>query len=57
MKQIIGDISVEHITAIISAMHQAQSANHTDKTEVTSNTQAGNSFGSKANVKKTCSIK
>ena len=52
IKQIIGDISLEHITAIISAMHQTQSVNHTNETELTSNTQAGNSFGSKVNMKK-----
>ena len=38
MKQIIGNILVEQVTAIIGAMHQAQLANHTDKTELTSNT-------------------
>ena len=52
-KQIIGDISVEHITAIIKVMQQAQSAIPTEETELTSHTtQAGNSFGSKANIKK-----
>ena len=41
-KPIIGDISIEHVTAIISAMQQAQSASPTEETELTSNTpQAG----------------
>ena len=56
-KHIIGDISIEHVTAIISAMQQAQSATPTEETELTSNTtQAGNSFGGKANVKKSHTI-
>ena len=56
-KCIIGDISIEHVTAIISAMQQVQSASPTEETELTSNTtQAGNSFGRKANVKKSCTI-
>ena len=55
-KQILGDISVEHVTVIIGAMHQAQSVNHTNETELTSNTQAGNFFGGKANIKKTHTI-
>ena len=56
-KHIIGDISIEHVTAIIGAMQQAQLASPTEETELTSNTtQVGNSFGSKANVKKSCTI-
>ena len=56
-KHIIGDISIEHVTAIISAMQQAQSASPTEETELTSNTtQAGNSLGRKANVKKSHTI-
>ena len=57
-KHIIGYISVEQVTAIFGVMHQAQLATHTKETELTSNTtQVGNSFGSKANVKKTHTIK
>jgi hypothetical protein len=56
-KRVIGDISVEHVTAIIGAMQQAQSAIPTEETELTSNTtQAGNSFGGKASVKKSRNI-
>ena len=55
-KHIIGDISIEQVTAIISAMQQVHSANHTKETELTSNTQVGNSFDGKANVKKTHTI-
>ena len=56
-KCIIGDISIEHVTAIISAMQQVQLASPTEETELTSNTtQVGNSFGSKANVKKSRNI-
>ena len=46
------------VTAIIGAMQQVQSASPSEETELTSNTtQAGNSFGGKANVKKSCTIK
>ena len=56
-KRIIGDISVEHVTAIIGAMQQAQSTIPTEETELTSNTnQAGNSFGGKASVKKSRTV-
>ena len=37
-KRVISDISVEHVTAIIGAMQQAQSASSTKETELTSNT-------------------
>ena len=58
-KHIIGNISVEHITAIIGAMQQAQSATPTEETELTSNTtQAGNSFGGhQVDIKKSRTIK
>jgi hypothetical protein len=52
-KRTVGDISVEHVTAIIGAMQQSQATETTDDTETTSNTQAGNAFGGKANAKKT----
>ena len=56
-KRVIGDISVEHVTAIIGALQQAQSVSPTEETQLTSNTtQAGNSFGGKANVKKSRTI-
>ena len=56
-KHLIGDISVEQVTAIIGAMQQAQSASPTEETELTSNTtQVGNSFGRKVNVKKSRTI-
>ena len=56
-KHIIGDISIEHVTAIIGAMQQVQSASPTEETELTSNpTPVGNSFGRKVNVKKSCTI-
>ena len=56
-KHNIGDISIEHVTAIIGAMQQAQSTAPTEETELTSNTtQAGNSFDRKVNVKKSHAI-
>ena len=57
-KCIIGDISIEHVTAIIGTMQQVQLATHTKETEITSNTtQVGNSFGGKVNIKKSHTIK
>ena len=56
-KHNIGNISIEHVTAIIGAMQQVQSASPMEETKLTSNpTQAGNSFGRKANVKKSRAI-
>ena len=52
MKWTIGNISVEHVTTIISAVHQAQRAVTMDDTELTPSTSAGNAFGRKANTKK-----
>jgi hypothetical protein len=57
-KRTIGDISVEHVTAIIGAMQQAPSVVSTKDSIVTNETtpsnQAGNSFGGKeASAKKT----
>jgi hypothetical protein len=51
-KRTVGDISVEHVTAIIGAMQQSQATETTDDTETTSHTQAGNAFGGKASAKK-----
>ena len=56
-KWTIGDISVDHVTAIIGAMQQTPVASTDDteeaaQTPTTSNTQAGNAFGGKASVKK-----
>jgi hypothetical protein len=56
-KRTIGDISVDHVTAIIGAMQQTPAASTDDteeaaQTPTTSNTQAGNAFGGKASVKK-----
>ena len=54
-KQNLGEISVEHVTAIIRAMQQTQASNEdlTNNAEDTTpkHTNAGNAFGGKANSK------
>jgi hypothetical protein len=55
-KRSLGEISVEHVTAIIGAMQQAQPSNE-DSTNSAADTtpkhtNAGNAFGGKANSKK-----
>jgi hypothetical protein len=47
-KRTISDISVEQVTAIISAIQN----NAPSATETTHSTQAGNAFGGKAGIKK-----
>jgi hypothetical protein len=55
-KRSIGDISVEHVTAIIGAMQQVPSVVSTEDSitanETTTSNQAGNAFGGKASAKK-----
>jgi hypothetical protein len=55
-KRTIGDISAEHVTAIIGAMQQAPSVASTKESATTHETatsnQAGNAFGGKASTKK-----
>ena len=55
-KQNLGEVSVEHVTAIIGAMQQAQATNEdstADAGDTISNlTNTGNAFGGKANSKK-----
>ena len=56
-KRTIGDISVDHVTAIIGAMQQVPSVVSTEDSVTTNQTtpsnQAGNAFGGKASAKKT----